>query len=358
MTTPRPSTVLDSLATPVVAAPMAGGPSTPALVVAAGEAGALGVLAGAYLSAERLAADIAAVRAGTDAPFGVNLFVPDPDERPADPRLDAYRDALTPLAERFGAAPLPEPSRDDDAWDAKVDVVERERVPLVTFTFGLPDRSVVERLRTAGSELGATVTSVLEAEGAAALGVDLLVVQGPEAGGHRGTLRTADTPGETPLRELVSAIAARTSLPIVAAGGITTRDDVEAVLAAGASAAQVGTALLLADEAGTSAVHRAALADPRFERTVVTRAFTGRAARGLANRFTEEFEGLVPDRFPDVNSITSPVRKAAAAAGDPDWVHLWAGTGWRAARAAPAREILAGLAPDTGAAPDIEGDAE
>lgn len=337
---------LHDLAVPIVGAPMAGGPGTPALAAAVSDAGGLGFLAAGYLTAEKFAEDIAAVRAASTGPLGVNLFVPQPSLATPE-ALDRYREQFIPLAERYGAEPgLTHP--DDDAWDAKIEVIADTAPEVASFTFGCPAPETLARLRARGVLTAVTVTSVDEAGIAVAAGADALVVQGPEAGGHRGTFDPGRTPGEEPVDSLLPAIRAAYDLPVIAAGGLSAAGDVRRVLGLGARAAQAGTALLLADEAGTNPVHRQALSDPQFTHTVVTRAFSGRYARGLANDFTDRYDPVAPLGYPEVNQITGPIRRAAVAAGDPHGTNLWAGTAWRDIRAGAAADIVAGLAQEVG----------
>jgi len=328
---------------PVLAAPMAGGPSTPQLVTAAWQAGSLGFLAGGYKTAHALENQLAEV-AAAGAACGVNLFAPNPVPISAA-AYRRYTRALAGEAAPYGidlaAVPLTE---DDDWWADKVDVVLAARPALVTTTFGIPPDPSVRALRQAGIPVGITVTSAVEALRAAEAGADLLVVQGSAAGGHSGTLTPERPPEPVDLAELVRGVRAASTLPVIAAGGIAAADDVRRVLAAGAGAVAVGTALLRTGESGASATHRAALADPAFDRTVVTRSFTGRPARGLASRWTAAHDHEAPLGYPAVHHLTAGLRRAAAAAGDPHRVHLWAGTGWRAAREEPAAQALGRLA--------------
>ncbi|HEX3946724.1 MAG TPA: nitronate monooxygenase, partial [Acidimicrobiales bacterium] len=243
---------------PVLAAPMAGGPTTPALVTAAAAAGSLGFLAAGYKAPETLAVQMAEVRASRVA-FGVNVFAPNPV--PVDP--GAYREyalALQPEADRYGVD-LRElgPQEDDDHWRDKIDLLLAEPVAVVSFTFGIPAAGVVAALRKAGTVVLQTVTSAAEATRAIASGADMLAVQGAAAGGHSGTLTPGHPPAAVPLAELVAEIAGAVDRPLIAAGGLAEAGDVAAVLQAGADAAMVGTALLLADESGTSVAHRSAL---------------------------------------------------------------------------------------------------
>ena len=314
----------------IVQAPMGGGPSTPALAAAVNEAGGVGFLAAGYKTVDAVRADIEALRALTDRPFGVNLFAP---PGPAED-VSAFADELKTEAERYGA-PVGEPRHDDDGWDAKLDLLEELEVPIVSFTFGCPAREVLTRF----PEAWVTVTTPGEAGTAAAAGATKLVVQGVEAGGHRGGFDDA-APGEIGLLALLQAIDV--DVPLVATGGIATGRGVAAVLAAGATAAQLGTAFMLCPEAGTAPAHRAAIAAPG--ETALTRAFTGRLARGIVNRWMREHEATAPSAYPDVHHLTAKIRAAARGQGDPDGFHLWAGQAHELARPMPAGKLVRELA--------------
>lgn len=331
---------------PVIAAPMAG-VSTPQLVAAVGAAGGLGFLAAGYRTPAQVAQQIRATRELTDAPFGVNLFVPPPPASPPARELAArelarYAERLTPLAQQLGVR-LPAPDWDDtDGWDAKLTLLaDIDPVAVVSCTFGCPPRQAVDRLHAAGTCVAVTVTTADEAAAAQAVGADVVVVQGFEAGGHRGTHQVADDPNELDHLALLPLIA-QVGLPMIAAGGITTAGDTARALAAGAFAVQAGTAFLLTDEAGTSAAHRMGLTDPSLT-SVITRAFSGRPARGLSNRFAQEHSAEAPRVYPQVNQLVQPLRAASAARGDLGGVAMWAGAGWRAARQEPAAEVVARL---------------
>jgi nitronate monooxygenase len=314
---------------PIVVAPMAGGPSTPQLAAAASNAGGLGMLAAGLLSADGLAERIEATRGLTSEPFGVNLFVPQPSAG-TERQYREYAKALAPDAERYGVR-VGTPRDDDDAWAAKLAVVSDMRPAVVSFTFGLPSERTCSYLHTRGIALFATVTTEAEAKMAVACGIETLVVQGPAAGGHRGTFDPATPPCDTPLAELLNALAVDGDARLVASGGLSTADDVARVLAAGAVAAQLGTAFLLADEAGTHPTHRAALRDNAFTDTVVTRAFTGRYARALRNGFVDRHGNEAPFGFPQIGLMTAPLQAAARNADDPHGMALLAGTGFRQA---------------------------
>ncbi|GAA3437364.1 NAD(P)H-dependent flavin oxidoreductase [Kutzneria kofuensis] len=334
--------MISQLRVPVIVAPMAGGGSTPELVAAVVDAGGFGFTPGGYLSAQAMAEQVVQTSALTGGRFGVNLFVPGTNTKPD---LGDYPQRVAAEAERLGVE-AGEPRWDDDDYPAKLEIVLAQRVPVVSFTFGLPQASDVSRLHAAGTEVVATVTTPTEAQQAAQLGVDALVVQGFEAGAHRGTL-TDDgvSPGggeEFGLLALIRRVSAVTDLPLIATGGLVHGADVAAVLAAGAVAAQLGTAFLRCPEAGTSATHRAALADGT-RRTAITRAFTGRPARGMVNRFLVENTDDAPAAYPQVHHLTRPMRAAAAKAGDQELVHLWAGQTYPLAEELPAAELVAQL---------------
>ncbi|TNY37541.1 nitronate monooxygenase [Thermomonospora catenispora] len=330
----------DLIRHPIIAAPMAGGVSGPALAAAVSRAGGLGFLAGGYKDAARLREEITRLRATTEA-FGVNLFVP--GACAADPAaLEAYRERLRPEASRLGVEPG-EPRAGDDDWDAKIEDLLADPVPVVSFTFGCPSREVIEAFRARGTLVMVTVTTPQEARRVPA--ADALCVQGGEAGGHRGSFAGAEDPPAYGVRELVTAVREVTDVPLVAAGGLATGEDVAEVLARGAIAAQVGTAFLRTPESGAPPAHKAALVDARFAATAVTRAFTGRPARGLVNRFMSEHGPHAPAAYPHVHHITAPLRRAAAQRGEADAMALWAGTGHRLAAELPAEQVLERLLP-------------
>ena len=331
---------------PIVQAPLAGGPSTPELAAAVSEAGGLGFVAAGYLSPEALGSQIEHVRLLTREPFAVNLFCL--METPVDgARLAAYtrRIQADPAA---ASVTLGVPRFEDDAFETKLRLVIEQRVPIVSFTFGCPSRAVVDRVHEAGAAVWVTVTEVEEGQAAEQAGADALVAQGIEAGGHRGTFSDADGTGELSTLSLLALLSRRTGLPLVGAGGIADGAGVAAVLAAGARAAQLGTAFMLCPEAGTAAPHRDALL--AGERTALTRAFTGRRARGIVNRFMRDHDAAAPAAYPQVNQLTSPLRKAARERGDSGSINLWAGQTHTLARAQPAGELVRQLAHDaTGA---------
>ncbi|MGB8004219.1 MAG: nitronate monooxygenase [Gaiellaceae bacterium] len=320
---------------PIVGAPLAGGPSTPELTASVSGAGGFGFLAAGYKTAQEVRVDIEAVRTKTQRPFGVNVFFPvhlDID----DAAIAAYVQSLDGEARRYSVA-CGEPRWSGDEWEEKLELVARERPAVVSFTFGCPDRATVQRLQANGIAIWCTVTRPAEATVAAAAGVDALVVQGAEAGGHQASFDDTDT---TPIEllPLLRLISKATDLPLVAAGGIADGRGVAEAIAAGAAAAQIGTALMLTPEAGTSAPQRAALKGDAP--TSLTRAFTGRRARGIVNRFMREHDTTAPKAYPQIHYATAPLRAAARAAGDADGINLWAGQSYRLAEAEPASELI------------------
>ena len=318
---------------------MAGGPSTPALAAAVSEAGGLGFLGAGYRSADAVREEIGELRRLTERPFGMNLFAPGPALGDSA-ALASYASTLAGEAERYGVE-LGEPRHDDDGWDAKLALVADERLPVVSVTFGCPSRSEVAALQSAGCALWVTVTTPAEALTAHEAGADALVVQGVEAGGHRGSFDER-APGDVGLLALLQLVRAVTDLPLVATGGIATGHGIAAVLAAGAAAAQLGTAFMLTPEAATSPAHREALRERGP--TALTRAFTGRTARGIENRFMREHESDAPQGYPEVHHLTAPVRAAARERDDADGFNLWAGQAHALAADVPAGELVRRLA--------------
>jgi nitronate monooxygenase len=336
------SRVLDDLTHPIVLAPLGGGPATPALAAAVCEAGGLGFLAAGYRATDDVRAEIRDLRGRTASPFGVNVFVP------GEPAIDldavrAYVATLEPDAERLGVK-LGEPTFDDDGWGAKIEMLIEERVAVASFTFGCPPAEVVRSLRDVGTEVWVTATTVEEARRARDLAVDAIVLQGTEAGGHRASWVDDDQAENLGVLPLVRSVASEIDLPLVAAGGIGDGPALAAVLTSGARAGQLGTAFLRASEAGTSEAHRRALASDMP--TALTRAFTGRQARGLLNGFMREHGREAPIGYPYVHYATAPLRVEARRRGDADNFHLWAGQAHRLALEAPAGEILLRISRD------------
>jgi nitronate monooxygenase len=326
--------LLDQCRLPVVLAPLAGGPSTPELCAAVSDAGGLGFLAAGYLSASELATRIERTQALTSRPFGVNLFTPGAAAEAAT--VEAYAQRLAAEADRVGVR-LGEPRWDDDEWAAKLDLLAGSPVAVVSVTFGCPSHEDIVGLKRSTGEVWVTVNTVDEAGQAEEAGADCLVVQGAEAGGHRGGF-TADHEG-LGLLPLLQLVRGSTSAPLIATGGIMTGASLAAVLAAGARAGALGTAFMRCPEAGTSSVHKQALA--RHDRpTALTRAFTGRLARGISNRFLEQHTDAAPTAYPEVHHLTAPLRAQGRSTNDVDLVNLWAGQAYPLSYDAPAEQIV------------------
>ncbi|MFD1657036.1 nitronate monooxygenase [Streptomyces caeni] len=357
----------DLLRHPIVQAPMAGGASVPRLAAAVSDAGGLGFLAAGYKTADGMYQEIKQLRGLTGAPFGVNLFMPQPEypgagsgstgaaavtALPSAAAVEVYANQLAGEAAWYETELGDPDSGRDDGYDAKLAVLLDNPVPAVSFHFGVPAPDVLDSLRRAGTLTLVTATTVDEALAVQRAGADAVIVQGVEAGGHQGTHRdlAENDPCGIGLLSLVAQVRESVRIPIVAAGGIMRGSQIAAVLAAGASAAQLGTAFLVTPESGAHPLHKRALTDPLFVRTELTRAFSGRPARGLVNRFMREHGPYAPAAYPEVHHLTSPLRKAAAKSGDAQGMALWAGQGHRMARELPAGELVEVLAAEAGAA--------
>jgi nitronate monooxygenase len=338
--------IVDQLRLPILLAPLAGGPSTPRLVAEASDAGAFGSLAAGYLTAQRLAEQLVELRSLTAQSFGVNLFSPPP--APADPAT--YADYVDEIREWAAARGLPvgDPRFHDDHFAEKLDLLTADPPAVVSFTFGTPHADAVTRLHDAGSEVWVTVTSPQEASIAVAGGADALIAQGIEAGGHRGCYQDDDEAPAHSLSALMRLVAGA-GKPLVAAGGIMSGQGIAAALDAGARAAQLGTAFLLCPEAGTSDPHRQALRRGDAP-TRLTRAFTGRTARGILNQFMLDHDAGAVAAYPEIHEVTQPLRRAARAAGDGSMINLWAGESYPLIRELPAAELVRLLAVEFDAA--------
>ncbi|MFJ6928082.1 nitronate monooxygenase [Streptomyces nigra] len=360
------SALTDLLPHPIVQAPMAGGVSVPQLAAAVSEAGGLGFLAAGYKTADGMYQEIKQLRSLTQRPFGVNLFMPQPEYPGASTgstgaagaapsnaaAVDVYAHQLAGEAAWYETELGDRDSGRDDGYDAKLAVLLDNPVPVVSFHFGVPGADVLESLRRAGTFTLATATTPDEALAVERAGADAVIAQGVEAGGHQGTHRDnpeAECAGLGVLT-LVSQIRETVTIPVVAAGGIMRGSQIAAVLASGATAAQLGTAFLATHESGANAVHKQALTNSLFTRTELTRAFTGRPARSLVNRFLREHGPYAPAAYPEVHHLTAPLRKKAAASGDAQGMALWAGQGHRQARELPAGRLVEVLAAELEAA--------
>ncbi len=304
---------------PIIQAPMAG-VTTPEFVAAAAEAGVLGSVGAGYLSGEATREFIREVKKLTDRPFAVNLFVPEQTEMDQEQLRQAYL-ALQPVGNKLGMpfwkAPLSEPT-----FDEQIDVVIGEEVAVCSFTFGLPDKTIVRKLKERTIFLIGTATSVEEAKAAEEAGMDAVVAQGKEAGGHRGSFLGDQL---IPLDKLLPAIVQAVGIPVIAAGGIANREDMQHQLLRGAAAVQIGTAFLATEESGAHPLYKQAVIDATENNTVLTKAFSGKSARGIRNEFIEMMEGVSIAPYPYQNDLTKKIRSEAAAQGRSEFMSLWAG---------------------------------
>jgi nitronate monooxygenase len=335
------------VALPIVQAPMAGGPDTPELAAAVSEAGGLGSLGCAYLSGERIDEAVASVRRQTQRPFALNLFVRDdaPDDAEATERVTPV---LAALRRELGLPPQAAPPKPSPPFAVQLAAVIRARPRVFSFTFGVPTPAQIAELRAAGILVVGTATSLEEAEALAAVRVDAVCAQGSEAGGHRGTFLGRVDDALVGTIALTRQLVAGVRVPVIAAGGIMDGAGIRAALALGASAVQLGTAFMLCPEAGTHPAHRDALTSAAARKTVITRAFSGRSARGVRNRFTDAFEGVAAAPFPQQQSLTANLRAAAAAQARADLMQLWAGQGAPLIRRQPAGDLVRTLAAEAG----------
>jgi nitronate monooxygenase len=325
---------------PIIQAPMAGGPDTPELAAAVSEAGGLGSIGCAYLSPVQIAEVAGRVRALTARPFALNLFVR--SEAAADPDA-AHRVAplLAGFRRELGLPSVPPTPPPVPSFEAQLDAVLAAAPAVVSFTFGIPAPAQLAALRERGIVTIGTATTVAEADALVEAGIDAICAQGAEAGGHRGTFLGHFEDALIGTLPLVRQIVWRTDLPVIAAGGIMDGRGVRAALDLGAAACQLGTAFMACPEARTAQAHRLALATATA--TTVTRAFSGRPARGIRNRFTEAFATVDPAPFPEQQQLTHDIRRAAAAAGRTDLMQMWAGQGAPLVRSLAAADLVRAL---------------
>ncbi|HEU4414222.1 MAG TPA: nitronate monooxygenase [Candidatus Angelobacter sp.] len=332
------------LSIPVILAPMAGGPSTPELVAAVSNAGGLGTLAAAYSSPEKIAEDIARVRELTSRRFAVNLFSPQA-QLPLKDGIKAVADFLRPYHERLGLKPPELPRKASETFDEQFDAVVKAAPPAFSFTFGMLPTGATERLKAENTYVIGTATTVEEARQLQQAGVDAVVAQGSEAGAHRGTFAVPAEEALIGTVALVPQVVDALRIPVIASGGIMDGRGIVAALALGASAVQMGTAFLNCKEAGTSAPYRAALVKAREDQTTLTRAFSGRMARGLHNEFIDQWSaaGIAHLPYPWQNAFTQQMRRAAASAQQAGMLSLWAGQGVRMLRESSAQKLMTDL---------------
>ena len=332
-----------NLTHPIIQAPLAGGGDTPELVAAVCNAGAIGFIGAAYLTPEQIQQTAKSVRAKTQRPFGINLFAPSTENpAPRDPSATLAR-----LARYFAELGLPAPSAPQStgvAFDEQLTAALDSGASAFSFTFGLLPTSAVQAIKARGMYLIGTATTVDEAIALEQSGVDAVVAQGSEAGGHRGTFQGDFAAGMIGTISLVPQVVDAVHIPVIASGGIMDGRGIVAALALGASAVQMGTAFLTCTEAGIPDAYKQAILNAHEDQTRITRAFSGRPARGILNRFMAEIGEDVILPFPQQNAITRPLRTAAAKQGRAEFLSLWAGQGLRLARPQSAQDLIAHLA--------------
>ncbi|WP_438313475.1 NAD(P)H-dependent flavin oxidoreductase [Sporosarcina sp. FA9] len=320
---------------PIIQAPMAG-ISTPEFVAAASEAGALGSIGAGYLSANDTRDFIRDVKKRTSQPFAVNLFVPEHTEYSEETIQEAY-EALQPIGKELGMSKWNAPISKSE-FDEQVQVVIEETVKVCSFTFGLPDESTVKRLKENNVFLIGTATTKEEAELAEEIGMDAVVLQGSEAGGHRGSFL-----GELrliSLDELMKEVLSSVGIPVIAAGGIANKKRKEFLLSLGAEAVQIGTMLIAADESGAHEMYKDAVISAEEGCTEFTTAISGKTARGIGNRLMNELKGKSIAPYPYQNDLTKAVRKTAQEKGNPEYMSLWAGESVHLSRRGTVEEII------------------
>ncbi len=326
---------------PILLAPMAGSGGTPQLAAAVSNAGGMGAWGGAYSKPEEIAAAIRRLRQLTTRPFNINLFAGGYEtERKADPR--PMLEIMAEAHAKLGLPPPVLPPLPSDPFDAQLEAVLEERPPVFSFTFGIPSSAQIAALKQRGIAVAGTATTVEEARRLEQAGVDAIVAQGAEAGAHRGSFAAPFEESMVPLATLVREICASVAVPVIASGGIMDGHDIVAALGLGAAAAQLGTAFLPCPESGAPPAYKRALLNAKKDTTVITRAFSGRPARGLTNTFIAMVDGkehaILP--FRQQNDLTRPLRNAAGLQGVAEFISLWAGQGVARSRIMPAAELV------------------
>ncbi|OHX13799.1 nitronate monooxygenase [Chromobacterium sphagni] len=329
---------------PVIQAPMAGGATTPQLVAAVSAGGGVGFLAGAMLAPEQIRQEAAKIRGLTDRPFGINLFIQEPPA-PDDAELELALRLLAPWHVELGLPPPAAPERYCQPFGQQFEALLELRPALASFTFDILDGKQMQALKQAGILVVGTATNLAEGLAWARLGADAVCAQGREAGGHRGTFIGPQEQSLRPMLSLVYELAQNLPVPVIAAGGIMSGKDIAGAMRHGAQACQLGTAFLRCPESAISQPWKYGLAAAKAGATRLTRAFSGRMARGLDNRYMEEmaqWQDQLP-AYPVTNALTGPMRAAASKVGRSDMMSLWAGEGVAQARELPAAELMGQL---------------
>ncbi|WP_167280903.1 nitronate monooxygenase [Paenibacillus lupini] len=326
---------------PIIQAPMAGGPTIPELIAAVSNAGGLGSLGAGYLTPEQIRDTIREIRKRTDRPFGVNLFVPEQTEVSED-IIEKMNNYLNETRTELGISLNSSTSELKETFNEQVQVLLEENVPVFSFTFGIPSQNIIEEMKQCGIVVIGTATTVEEGIQLEAAGVDAIVAQGSEAGGHRGTFVGEARDALIGTMALLPQLVDHVAVPVIAAGGIMDGRGLVASLALGASAVQMGTAFLVSLESGAHAAYKEKILTSNEDSTVVTYAYSGKAARGIRNDFINKmrlYSGTIP-AYPIQNTLTRDIRQAAAKANNPEYMSLWTGQGVRLAKELTASDIV------------------
>lgn len=334
---------------PIIQAPMAGGIATPELVSAVSNAGGLGSIAAGYLSPDALRTTIQETKKLTNRPFAVNLFVPSNDEiKISEEELKRAQKLLVPFYEELKIDVPPLPTNFHEPFNELIEVVIDEQIPIVSFTFGIPQKEVITKFKQNHVFLIGTATTVNEAIEIEKAGMDAVVAQGSEAGGHRGTFSKSFEQAHVGSIALIPQMVDNVSIPVIAAGGIMDGRGMLAAEVLGASAVQLGTAFLTCEEAGTNPAHKEAILESFEDSTVITNVFSGKPARGIHNYFIEtmnDYENEIPP-FPYQNTLTNPLRKQASKQQNIRLMSLWCGQGARLSKKTSTKNLIQNIIQD------------
>ncbi|WP_100013003.1 NAD(P)H-dependent flavin oxidoreductase [Lentibacillus sediminis] len=327
---------------PIIQAGMAGGVTTPELVAAVSIAGGLGTLGAGYMNAEQMRESIQNIKQLTDQPFGVNLFVPE-TPNVSEEEIEKANEWLHPFRDELNISEKPKVKKPTSSiFEEQVKIIIEERVPICSFTFGLPSEETVQHLKRENVTLIGTATTVNEAIANEEIGMDMVVVQGSEAGGHRGTFMGSFEESMVGTMALVPQTLDRVDIPVIAAGGIMDGRGVLAALVLGAGAVQMGTAFVTSLESGAKNQHKEAILNSHEEQPVITSAFSGKPARGIRNDFITKmarYETELPE-YPIQNTLTKTIRSEAAKQNRPEWMSLWCGQNPRSSKQQSASEMI------------------
>ncbi|WP_281975370.1 NAD(P)H-dependent flavin oxidoreductase [Halobacillus litoralis] len=326
---------------PIIQAGMAGGVTTPELVTTVSNAGGLGTLGAGYMAPEAIRDSIQKIKHLTRSPFGVNVFVPEFPQATKN-EIRRVNELLEPFRNELGINAESKPQVDEKLFEKQIMVIKEQQVPVCSFTFGIPDQDIIKDLKNEGIVLIGTATTVEEAVLNEQSGMDVVVAQGSEAGGHRGTFSGSSSKSMIGTMSLIPQVADQVSIPVVAAGGIMDGRGVRASMVLGAEGAQLGTAFVTCKESGAKQQHKEAILHTKETETVMTTSFSGKPARGIRNHFIEKMEGYEHELldYPLQNSMTKGIRKEAAIQDRPEFMSLWSGQSPRLSQNKSAAEII------------------